>query len=277
MHTRQVFRYLTVLALVATVIAAPAVTGADGGTHFAYDFSEGYVQQYKVNFKQEMFRGSFSWSAIVDLEVTEKCVGVSDEGAFEMEIVFDKVEASMMMFDKMRDSGIGESLTGQAVSFTVDKHGETNDVKAMGYIESWNQVEQIVTELVNQFYVHLPAEDHSKGDKWEFTDEKDEQGMNVTENWEYEFKEVKQEMGRECAKVQAEVEFGIGGISSTPGGDFKMDGGGDGKYEFFFDGSEGLVVKLKGAIEINSDMTPVDGKGDTNELTINYEISRELL
>ena len=75
MHTRQVFRYLTVLALVATVIAAPAVTGADGGTHFAYDFSEGYVQQYKVNFKQEMFRGSFSWSAIVDLEVTEKCVG----------------------------------------------------------------------------------------------------------------------------------------------------------------------------------------------------------
>jgi hypothetical protein len=123
----------------------------------------------------------------------------------------------------------------------------------------------------------LPAEDHSKGDKWEFTDEKDEQGMNVTENWEYEFKDVKQEMGRACAKIKAKVEFGVGGISSTPGGDFKMDGGGEGKYEFFFDGSEGLVVKLKGSIEIDSDMTPVDGKGDTAELTINYEISRELL
>ena len=39
---------------------------------------------------------------------------------------------------------------------------------------------------------------------------------------------VKEEMGRECAKVKAEIEFGIGGISSTPGGDYKMDGSGDG-------------------------------------------------
>ena len=46
---------------------------------------------------------------------------------------------------------------------------------------------------------------------------------------------------------------------------------------FFFDGSEKLIVKLKGSIEVKSDMVPVSGSGDTIESTIIYEINRELL
>jgi hypothetical protein len=205
------------------------------------------------------------------------CVGVTEDGVFQMELKFDKVEASVMMFDRMQDSGIGEDLSGQSISYTVDKFGETNDVGAVGYIESWSQVEQLVTEIANQLYVYLPSQAHAAGDKWEFTDERDEDGMNITENWEYEFKEIAQAKGRDCAKVKAEVEFGVGGIASTPGGDFNMEGEGDGKYEFFFDGSEKLVVKLKGSIEVKSDMVPVSGSGDTIESTIIYEINRELL
>jgi len=271
-------RLLVVFGLaVAAIAAAPMGTPADDGVHFEYEFSEGYVQQHKVNFKQEMFWGSFSRSAMFDMEVTEKCVGVTEDGVFEMELMFDKVDASVMMFDRMQDSGIGESLSRQAISYTVDKFGETNDVRAIGYIESWNQMEQLVTEIVNQLYVYLPSEAHAEGDKWEFTDERDEDGMNITENWEYEFKKVEQEKGRECAKVKAKVEFGVGGIASMPGGDFTMEGEGDGKYEFFFDGSEKLIVKMKGSIEVKSDMVPVSGSGDTIESTIVYEIRRELL
>lgn len=271
-------RWPIVLGLaVAALVAAPSGIPADDGVHFAYEFSEGYVQQYKVNFKQEMFWGSFSRSAIVDMEVTEKCVGVTEDGVFEMELAFDKVEASIMMFDRMQGSGIGESLEGQSIAYTVDKFGETNDVRALGYIEAWNQVEQLVTEIANQFYVYLPDESHAKGDEWEHTDERDEDGMNITENWEYKFEKVEEKKGRECAKVKAAVEFGIGGIASTPAGDFDMDGEGDGKYEFYFDTTEKLVVRMKGSIEVKSDMVPVSGTGDEIESTVIYEIVRELL
>jgi hypothetical protein len=271
-------RWLVVLGLAAVaLVAAPSSTPAADGYHFAYDFEKGHVQQYKVNFKQEMFWGSFSRSAIVDMEVTEKCVGITEDGLFEIELVFDKVEASVMMFDRMQDSGIGEDLTGQSISFTLDKFGETNDVRAVGYIEAWSQIEQLVTEIANQFYVYLPAEDHAEGDKWEHTDERDEDGMNITENWEYEFKKAEPVKGRDCAKVKAKVNFGIGGIATTPGGDFTMDGEGDGEYEFFFDGAERLVVKVKGSIEVKSDMVPVSGSGEEIESTVIYEIERELL
>ncbi len=271
-------RWPIVLGLaVAALVAAPSGIPADDGVHFAYEFSEGYVQQYKVNFKQEMFWGSFSRSAIVDMEVTEKCVGVTEDGVFEMELAFDKVEASIMMFDRMQGSGIGESLEGQSIAYTVDKFGETNDVRALGYIEAWNQVEQLVTEIANQFYVYLPDESHAKGDEWEHTDERDEDGMNITENWEYKFEKVEEKKGRECAKVKAAVEFGIGGIASTPAGDFDMDGEGDGKYEFYFDTTKKLVVRMKGSIEVKSDMVPVSGTGDEIESTVIYEIVREPL
>jgi len=271
-------RWLVVLGLaVAALVAVPSGVPAEDGVLFAYEFAKGYVQQHKVNFKQEMFWGSFSRSSIVDMEITEKCVGVTEDGLFEIELVFDKVEASVMMFDRMQESGIGESLTGQTITYTVDKFGETNDVRALGYIEAWSQIEQLVTEIANQFYVFLPAEDHAEGDKWEHTDERDEDGMNITENWEYEFKKAEQVKGRDCAKVKAEVAFGIGGIATTPGGDFNMDGEGDGDYEFFFDAAEKLVVKMKGSIEVKSDLVPVSGSGEEIESTIIYEIVRELL
>jgi len=271
-------QWLAVMGLVAVVLAAmPGAIAAGDGVHFVYEFNEGYVQQHKVGFKQQMFFGNFSRSAMVDMEVTEKCVGVTEEGLFEMELVFDKVEASIMMFDKMQDSNIGENLTGQTISFTVDKFGETNDVRAVGYIDAWSQMEQLVTEIANQFYVYLPDEDHAEGENWERTDERDENGMNITESWEYKFEKVDEVRGRKCAKVKAEVEFGIGGIAVTPSGDFNMEGEGDGDYEFFFDWAEKLVVKMKGSIEVKSDMTPVSGTGDEIESNIIYEIERELL
>ena len=270
--------WLVILGMViAVLIATPTGVPAGDGVHFEYKFGEGYVQQYKVNFKQEMFWGSFSRSAIIDMEITEKCTGVTEEGLFQMELVFDKVEASIMMFDRMQDSAIGENLTGQAITFTVDKNGETNDVRAVGYIESWGQMEQMVTEIANQFYVYLPAEDHGEGEEWERTDERDENGMNITENWVYKFDKMEEAKGRNCAKVKAKVEFGVGGVATTPGGDFNMDGEGDGEYEFLYDPAESQIVKMKGSIEVKSDMTPVSGTGDEIESTIVYEIQKELL
>jgi len=268
---------LVLVVAVAALMLVPADTRADEGIHFVYEFNEGHNQQYKVSFKQEMFWGTFSRSAIIDMEVTEKCTGVTKDGDFVMEIVFDKVDASVMMFDKMRETGIGDQLTGQAVGFTVNKFGEPDDIKALGYIESWNQMEPMVKAFVSRFYVYLPDESHAKGDKWEHTDEMDEGGMNITWTTEYEFQDMAQEKGRDCAKVKTETDMGIAGVSNQAGTDYEMEGEGDGKFELLFDAADKIVVKLKGSMEIKSDMTPVAGKGDSIESTINYEIQRELL
>jgi hypothetical protein len=263
--------------LVTAVLVLPVDTPADEKIYFGYEFSEGHSQQYKVKFKMEMFWGTFSQSTIVDLELTEKCLGETEDGAFKMEIVFDKVDASVMMFDRMQETGIGEALTGQTVSFVLDKFGETDDVTAMGYIESWNQVEGQIKAIIDQMYVYLPDKPYGKDEKWEHTDEKDEDGLNITARWEYTFEEWKEEKGRECAKVKAEAELGIGGVQTTPGGDYTVEGEGDGEYEFYFDRVDKIIVKMKGGIEIKSDMSPVSGGGDKVESTVLYDIEKELL
>jgi hypothetical protein len=273
-----VHRSVVLLAgLLAALLFVSADTPADEGIQFVYEFNEGHSQQYKVNFKQEMFWGSLSQSAIVDMEVTEKCTGVTEDGDFTMEIVFDKVDASIMMFDRMQETNMGEQLSGQAIGFILNKFGEADEIKALGYIESWNAMEQMLKAFVQRFYVYLPDESHAKGDKWEHTDEMDEDGMNITWQTEYEFKEMKAQKGRNCAKVKTSTELGIAGMSNQAGIDYKMDGEGDGGFELYFDAADRIVVKLKGSMEIKTDMTPLSGKGDTQESTINYEIQRELL
>jgi hypothetical protein len=265
---------VAVLAVVAT--AVPSGLEAGDSAMFGYDFGEGHNQEYRVKFTQETFFGTFSSSIFADMEITEKCVGITEDGKFEMEITFNKVESSMMWMDKMQESSMGDELTGQSVGFVVDKHGEVEDIKALGYIESWRQFEGSVKQLVNGFYPYLPGKEIGKGDDWEHSKEQDENGMHITTAAVYTFKEMKEEKGRKCAKIEAESETGIGGISTTPMGDYESEGEGEGEHEFYFDPAEAIVVKLKGKIELKMDMKPVSG-GETVETTVSYEIEKELL
>jgi hypothetical protein len=258
-------------------LSLPAGTAADEAVHFAYHFEEGYNQRYKVSFSEEVFWGSFSRTIMFDLEVTEKCTGVTEDGSFQIEVVFDKVEASMMMMDKMQDLHMAEQLTGQAIGFILDKFGETSEVRALGYIESWSRIETVMRGFVSQLYVYLPGESYSKGQSWEHTDETDNDGVNVTANMEYTFDEIKKEKGHECAKIEVESELGIGGIQSLPGGDYKSEGEGEGEAEMYFDAANALVVKLHSKVEIKMDQVPVSGDGETVESTVTYELKRELL
>lgn len=267
---------LTLLVAAAAILLLPGGTAADGSAVFVYDFEEGHNQDYKVKFTQESFFGSFSSSVFADMEVTEKCVGVTEDGKFEMEVTFNKVEASMMWMEKMQESKMGEELTGQAIGFVVDKHGEVENIKALGYIEKWRQYEDSIKQLVNGFYPYLPDKEISEGESWEDSDERDENGMHVTSNAKYTFKEMKEQMGRNCAKVEAEVQTGIGGVSSTQMGEYEAEGEGEGESEFYFDPADAIVVKIKEKIEIKMDMTPASG-GDVVETTISFQVERELL
>lgn len=271
---RSLPKVAVTLAIAALLV--PAVLSADDSVIFGYDFEEGNTQDFKVKFTQETFFGSFSSSVFADMEITEKCVGVNEDGTYQMEILFNKVESSMMWMDKMQESSMGEELTGQTIGYTVDKNGEVDNIKALGYIESWRQYEGSMKQLVSGFYPYLPGEEISKGGEWEDSDENDEGGMHVTSSANYVFTEMKEEMGRKCAKVEAEIETGIGGVNTTPMGEYNAEGEGEGEAEFYFDPSESIIVKLKEKIEIKMDMTPVSG-GDAIETTVSFEIERELL
>jgi hypothetical protein len=267
---------LAALCVFVLAVATPGEAPADDAVMLKYNFKEGYSQDYKVKFTQEVFFGTFSRSVFADLEVTERCVGVSEDGKFMMEIVFNKVEASMMMFDKMQESQMGKQLTGQKVAFVVDKHGEVDEIKPVGYIESWQQMESDINAVVNGFYAYLPDKEVTKGESWENTDEQNDDGMHITSQSEYTFKEMKEEKGRNCAQIKSETKTGIGGVNTTPMGEFQAEGEGEGESELYFDPSAGIIVKMKGKMDIKMDMTPVDG-GDTVETTVSYQIEKELL
>jgi PAS domain S-box-containing protein len=133
-----------------------------------------------------------------------------------------------------------------------------------------------LNQLVNGFYPYLPDKEVAEGESWEDSKERDEDGMHVTSNAKYTFKEMKEQMGRNCAKVEAEVETGIGGVSTTPMGEYEAEGEGEGEAEFYFDPADAIVVWIKEKIEIKMDMTPVSG-GDVVETTISFQVERELL
>jgi len=267
---------LLAIGILAVTIAAPAPAPAEESVMFEYKFREGYNQDYKIKFSQEMYFGSFGMSFFSDLEVTFKCVGVTEDGKFNMEVVFNKVDASRMRGDRMEETKMGEQLTGQTVAFVVDAHGEVDDIKAMGYIEAWRQIERDIKTVIQAFFVYLPAEEVAKGENWENTDERNQEDLHITSRSEYEFKEIKDEKGRQCAQVKAKTEVGIGGVQATPQGDFKAEGEGEGETEFYFDVDDGIIVKLKDKMEIKMDMTPVAG-GDGYEITRSYQIEVELL
>lgn len=275
-RARSTQTFSIVVAIAAAALFAPSPTAADEAVYFGYDFNEGYSQRHEANYSQEMSRGTYNWSLIFDLEVTEKCVGLTEDGLFKMEIVFDKVEASVMMFDQMRETHIGEQLTGQAISFKLDKNGEYSDIKSMGYIESWQQIQDTIEGFVDAFYVELPAEGYAEGGSWESGGERERGGVTSIWRAEYEFKEMKKEADRECAKVEIESDVDISGVVETPGGDFETDGEGEGKSELYFDPSVGLVVKLKSKMDIELNQTPSSG-GDATEMAIMWEIERKLL
>lgn len=265
---------LVAIGVLAVTIAAPAP--AEESVVFTYKFREGYNQDYKIKFSQEMYFGSFGMSFFWDLEVTFKCVGITEDGEFNMEVVFNKVDASRMQGDRMEETKLGEQLTGQTVACVVDVHGEVDDIKAMGYIEAWRQIERDIKTVIQAFFVYLPAEEVAKGENWENTDERNQEELHITSRSEYEFKEIKDKKGRQCAKVKAKTEVGIGGVQETPQGDFKAEGEGEGETEFYFDVADGIIVKLKDEMEIKMDMTPVAG-GDGFEITRSYQIEVELL
>jgi hypothetical protein len=270
-------RRLTVICLTlmaAFLGAAPA--GAADEVHFAYKFEPGASHAYKAKFSQELDFGTFAMSIYVDMEYTETCAKV-EEGAFAMEITFDKVDASRSMFDKFEEFAMGGNLTGQTVTFTLLPTGEVDDLRAAGYVEGWDAMKQVLESIFEAAYPRLPDKSVPAGDEWALDEEKEvtPQGIEIVTNAAYTFKEMKEEQGRSCARVETQVESTMGGTATMPQGSFVADGTGEGKFEFYFDPAVGLIVKVKGKMDVRTDLTPEDG-GDTQEMSVGYSFEREL-
>ncbi|MDH3197131.1 MAG: hypothetical protein OEO21_02720, partial [Candidatus Krumholzibacteria bacterium] len=254
--------------------AAPA--GAADEVHFAYKFEPGASHAYKAKFSQELDFGDFAMSIFVDMEYTETCTKVED-GAFTMELTFDKVDASRSMFDRLEEFAMGANLAGKTVTFTLQPTGEVHDLRSSGYVEGWDAMKQVLESVVEAAYPHLPDKSVAAGDEWTLDEEKEvtPQGIEIVTNAFYAFKEMKEVQGRSCACVETEVESTMGGTAAMPQGSFAADGEGKGKFEFYFDPAAGLIVKVKGKMDVRTDLTPEDG-GDTQEMSVGYSFEREL-
>lgn len=261
--------------LLAALPSLDTVAGDD--VTFAYAFEQGYEQAYKIKFNQETDMGFFAISMFADISVTEKCVAV-EEGIFQMEIVFDEVDASVTMGGRMQDTGISEALTGQSVMFKLDANGEVDDIRAAGLIENFAQLrQQLIKPIIESGFPYLPGGGVSPGGKWSREKETDttDQGLEITRWGDFEFKEMKEEKGRECALVKGAQNSSISGTMRVPQGAAEADGGGEGEFEFLFDPEAGIIVKLKGSMDINMDLVP-EGGGDTIETVVGFTIEREI-
>ncbi len=277
MKSVRLSRWYAAAVVVASVMFVPLVSSAGDTVLFKFDFKEGHKRDYRVKYTQEMSMREFSRSAFVDMEITEKCMGKREDGRFDMQIDFNKVESSLMMFDKMQQSTTGEVLKGRAVSFILDQNGKTEQIKAVGFIEGWGQVEGDVESVIEGLYAYLPGEEVAKGKGWQHEEEKKQSDVTTKTHADYVFKELKKDGGQSCATVEAISKYEVTGVNATPAGEFAVDGKGKGKFEMCFDPVELIVVKMKNKVQVLMDMTPVSGGADKMETTIGMELERTLL
>ncbi len=277
MRNMRLSRWYAAAVVVAGTMFVPLVSSADDTVLFKFDFKEGHKRDYRVKFTQEMSFRDFAYSAFVDMEITERCMGRREDGRFDMQIDFNKVESSLMMFDKMQESKTGEVLQGHAVSFILDQNGKTEKINSVGFIEGWDQVKGDMESVIEGLYAYLPGKEVAKGKGWQHEEEKKHSEMNIKTHADYVFKDLKKDGGRSCAMVESISKSEVTGATTTPMGEFTVDGKGEGKFEMSFDPVESIIVKMKGKTQVIMDMTPVSAGGDKMETTIGVEIERTLL
>ena len=264
-----------VAALAMCAFVATGMVSAGDEVEFAYKYTEGSSQSYQIKFNQEADFGQFSMSALVDMEITENCTKATDS-TYTLEWTFDKVDASRVMFENMQTDPMTDNLVGQKVTFDVDPTGEVTDVKPVSYIEGWEQAQETVSRIIESSFPTLPNKGVAVGGDWDENEtETTDEGTEVTSSGKYHYKENKTEGGRDCAFVEGEVEMTIGGKVAGPQGEMDSDGDGKGEFEMFFDSKAGVVVKLKGKIEINMTLSPTGG-GDSVETSVGFETEKKL-
>ena len=275
MRTNSGFKGLLLILGTAAALGLVGAVLADDAVMFGYKFEEGASHDYKVKFSQDVDYGGFAFEQFMDFEVTEKCVGVTEDGKFRMELLFNKVETSRMQYDKMEEDDSFDGLLGQSVSYAVDAHGSVTDVKAAGYVDNWPRIYPTILMMMQLWHAYLPGEQVEAGNGWEETTDKQDNGAGllISTSAKFSFEEKKKEKDHECAKVKAEVAQKIEGNQAG----YKADGTGKGKFEFYFCPEGSVMVSLKSKFEIKMDMTPESGQGNDVETIVNIQMERELL
>jgi hypothetical protein len=281
---------LRVLALCAAFGAvspllsrAPAAADEAGGIRVGYHFTPAAPEHYKVEFSQEYEVKGYSFSTLVDLEYTETCVDAVHDSLFSMEITITKVSAQMKRNDDLMDSGIDEEMTDQTFAFEIDRNGMISGIHAKKYLESEDEILNILRVVLGGGYPYLPDSVMSVGGEWSFEGStlKDlKSDMKIESDSRFKIEGLKKESGRECIQVKRSGKQYISGRIENQGGTYVVDGQGEGSTEFFFDAAAGCIVKLKS--ETTAEITYIDASGssagerESQTSNISYNLKKEL-
>lgn len=273
---KRAIRFSVLVASMFAMVLAAVPAFAQEVT-FAYKFEPGTSERHRVKLNQEVTMGQMAFSNFADFEVTLACLSGAD-GKYAMQMTFDKADVSTTMFGNTSPNPIAEQMVGQSVAFTIDAVGDVTDVAPVGVFDAWAAAQQIVEPVLRGWYPHLPGSAVAVGGDWKKAGVKETQasGADALTNASFKFKAMKKEKGRDVAAVEQTLDTTLGGTSATPMGTYAIAGTGAGKTEFWFDPAKSRVVKLKGKIDLNMDMTPQSG-GDMVEAVITNHLERDLL
>jgi hypothetical protein len=267
----------TVLAMVALLALASVLPSMAADVIFMYKFEAGTSERYRIKLNQETDFGSGAMGQIADFEVTLKCVSVTD-GKAAMEMTFDKVDISREMFGNISSDPVADMVVGKTLAYTVDADGNVSDTAPSPYFDGWEQVQGFLEPLAEGWYMNLPGKPVAVGGSWDHSkQDKGVGGMDVATTEHFTFKEMKKEAGRECALVVGEVETALSGESSNQMGSFAVSGGGKGKFEMFYDTAANKVIKLKGKMDVEAELTPSAGAANAVTANTTYQMERVLL
>lgn len=270
MMRRMLFMAVMLAAMIGTAAAA-------GDVLFGYKFEPGKAQRYRLKLNTQMEMSGMAVSQVADMTVNVTCSS-HDKGAYTMNLVFEKVDASNVLAGTTTTDPNAAGMVGKSVIFTVDEHGTVSGITPGPGFDTWSTVQQVVEPTLKSWFVYMPASKVAVGGKWKREGYRDQaaSGTEYMTNEFFTFRSNAKEKGRDVALVDHDVTTTVGGTSESPYGTFKLVGTGKGKFEFAYNPSNRTITRLKGDMETKIDMTPQSG-GTAMKTTIANHIERELL
>jgi hypothetical protein len=257
-----------VVVLVVTHLIIPESTTADSeSVMFRHAFETGESQRYKIKRGMEYSYRGRALEYYVDLEVTEKCVGVSG-GVYSIELTFDKVDGFSLVRDEMVPYEEVNGMEGQTISYSVNRRGRVENIRQETMVADWPTTKYFIQRIIHRWYAGFPNKECVKGETWVNANTDTTDGIIWTNDGANEFKGMKKKKGKKCARILHKSEL----VSKSLSGARPPTERYVRKMDYYVDAETCRLVKLKGNVEvIGMWFAGAGGRGDGNE-TLEIEL-----
>ena len=227
---------------------------------------EGKIFKYKVDSRNQVLFGSYSFETITGQEVDMLLLEILENGNTRMSVTFTKSSTKMMRMGDLIEQEPRIKPEGRTIKVEVDPKGEV--IEVLGFIMGVKKG-RALDNYMEKWFFELPEEPGGKGATWTVpVDEEYTEGEEVSAmkgSGEFKLNKIEKKNGIMVAEIEGKAEVKI--HSEGPQGIF--DGKAKSNRKVYIAIEGGYIVESEKSTEVKGKMVSQDenGKETENEVT----------